>query len=282
LVLERFGAGEIHLSAIKLLDPQLTEENHVQLLDRARGKTKREIEVLVAELAPRPDVPARLRKLPNARETAVTVALSLSAPLARAALASTAAQLISAPHSGSLASSIGLAPTASQVAPAAPLVPAAPLLALALKPLASRVASAAPVSQASSSQMFVLQPPRARASLTPLSPGRFKLQLTLGQGAHDNLEQLRELLRHQNPSGDLTSIVERALSEWLERTLKQRFAQTMRLSSDSFASVLSQNQMLTRSPTPTRGPAPTRENHATSRGRSCAKFMRATAGYARL
>jgi hypothetical protein len=51
------------------------------------------------------------------------------------------------------------------------------------------------------------------------------LELTLGQDAHDKLEQLRELLRHQNPSGDLTSIVERALSELLEREMKRRFAQ---------------------------------------------------------
>jgi hypothetical protein len=55
-----------------------------------------------------------------------------------------------------------------------------------------------------------------RVSTKPLSPGRFKLELTLGQDTHDKLEQLRELLRHQNPSGDLTSIVERALSELLE------------------------------------------------------------------
>jgi hypothetical protein len=59
LVLERFGSGGVHLSAIKLLAPHFTQDNHVQLLDRVRGMSKREIEVLVAELAPKPDVPAR-------------------------------------------------------------------------------------------------------------------------------------------------------------------------------------------------------------------------------
>jgi hypothetical protein len=55
LVLERLGEAAVHLSGIKLLAPLLTEENHVQLLDRVRGMKKREIECVVAELAPKPD-----------------------------------------------------------------------------------------------------------------------------------------------------------------------------------------------------------------------------------
>jgi hypothetical protein len=228
LVLERFGAGDVHLSAIKLLDPVLSEENHVQLLDRARGKTKRQVEVLVAELAPKPDVPARLRKLPDARgKVAAAAPDSLSAPQAcSTALTSSAAQSIAVFQSASHSSSLGVASVASPVAPSVPVAPVAPSHAFVLQPLASRAAPVAAVSQASSLQTFALQSPRARASLKPLSPGRFKLELTLGQDSHDKLEQLRELLRHQNPSGDLTSIVERALSELLGRTLKQRFAQT--------------------------------------------------------
>ena len=71
---------------------------------------------------------------------------------------------------------------------------------------------------------FALQ--RPRASTKPLRPGRFKLEVTLGEEAHNQLEQLRELLRHQNPSGDLASIVERALGELLQREMKRRFAQS--------------------------------------------------------
>ena len=39
LVLERLGAGAVHLTAIKLLAPHLTEDNHAQLLDRVQGMT---------------------------------------------------------------------------------------------------------------------------------------------------------------------------------------------------------------------------------------------------
>jgi hypothetical protein len=67
VVIERVGAGALHLTAIKLLAPHLTADNHVQLLERVQGKSKREVERLVAELAPKPDVPERMRRLPNGR-----------------------------------------------------------------------------------------------------------------------------------------------------------------------------------------------------------------------
>src|ERR1700742_3470395 len=60
-VVQMFEEGALHLSAIKLLGPHLTADNHLQLLERARGKGKRKIELLVAELAPKPDVPSRMR-----------------------------------------------------------------------------------------------------------------------------------------------------------------------------------------------------------------------------
>jgi hypothetical protein len=65
LVVELLGQGALHLTAIKLLGPHLTLDNHAQLLERARGKRKREVELLVAEIAPKPDVPSRMSKLPN-------------------------------------------------------------------------------------------------------------------------------------------------------------------------------------------------------------------------
>ena len=46
---------------------RLTPENHVELLDRARHKTRRAIEIILADRAPKPDVPARVRQLPDPR-----------------------------------------------------------------------------------------------------------------------------------------------------------------------------------------------------------------------
>ena len=66
-VLERIRRGEIHLSGVKLLAPHLTPESHVELLDRARHRSKRAIEEFLADRAPKPDAPSIVRRLPQAR-----------------------------------------------------------------------------------------------------------------------------------------------------------------------------------------------------------------------
>ncbi len=64
-VLDAVRAGELHLSAVRLLAPQLTLENQDDLIARARHKSKREIEQMLADRAPKPDVAARVRRLPE-------------------------------------------------------------------------------------------------------------------------------------------------------------------------------------------------------------------------
>jgi hypothetical protein len=65
MLLTMLGDGRLHLSGIAKLAPHLTPANRDVLLERATHKSKRQIEVLVADLAPRPDVPALIRKLPD-------------------------------------------------------------------------------------------------------------------------------------------------------------------------------------------------------------------------
>ncbi len=67
VLLTMLADGRLHLTGIAKLAPHLTRENRDRLLARATHKSKREIEELVAELAPRPDVPAVMRKLPQPR-----------------------------------------------------------------------------------------------------------------------------------------------------------------------------------------------------------------------
>ncbi|HEY6724424.1 MAG TPA: hypothetical protein VI197_10340 [Polyangiaceae bacterium] len=57
--------GEIHLSGIHRLKAHLKPENHEQVLALAKHKTIREVDELLARLAPQPDVPTMLRALPN-------------------------------------------------------------------------------------------------------------------------------------------------------------------------------------------------------------------------
>jgi hypothetical protein len=67
VVLELLGDGSLNLSTLRLLAPHLQPDNFEALVGRARDRSKREVEALVAELAPQPDVLATLRKLPERR-----------------------------------------------------------------------------------------------------------------------------------------------------------------------------------------------------------------------
>ena len=64
MLLEMLADGRLHLTGIGKLVPHLALDNRDELLERATHKSKREIEALVAELQPRPDVPASIGKLP--------------------------------------------------------------------------------------------------------------------------------------------------------------------------------------------------------------------------
>jgi hypothetical protein len=63
-ILDLLADGSLNLSTVRLLAPHLRSDNLDAVVNRARRRTKREVERLVAELAPQPDVPASVRKLP--------------------------------------------------------------------------------------------------------------------------------------------------------------------------------------------------------------------------
>src|SRR5262249_16996443 len=65
VVLEMLGEGAVTLAAVRLLAPHLTADNHRRVLERARGKKKAAVEEIVAGLAPPPDAPSFVRKLPS-------------------------------------------------------------------------------------------------------------------------------------------------------------------------------------------------------------------------
>jgi hypothetical protein len=65
VLLLRLASGEMTMSSVRLVGRHLTAENHEAVIEGAKGCTLREIGILIAELAPRPDAPAFLRKLPR-------------------------------------------------------------------------------------------------------------------------------------------------------------------------------------------------------------------------
>jgi len=148
MILDLLAEGSVGLTTVKLLAPHLTPENHGEVLASARGKTKIEVQEIVAGLAPRPDVQSSIRRLPQS-------------------------------PSESLAS-----PPQSLLEPPAPaLRVAAPL-----------------VSPGDSLIESVGHPPAA--SVTPLSPDRYKLQVTIDGDTLEKLRLAKDMLAHAVPSGD--------------------------------------------------------------------------------
>jgi hypothetical protein len=207
-ILQLVAQGALNLSGIKLIGPHLTPDNHVTLLEQVRGKGKREVELLVAAIAPKPDVPNRIRKLPETSTPPVAGPKAQAAAQAKIALeASVSPSRLDTPHTSSDASQTPL--DASQT------------------PLdTSETPNALRGIREPNHAPFTLEVPRPRGSSTPLSPGRYKVEFTAGQALHDKLGQLKDLLRHQAPDGDLAVLVERAVDLLIEHLMKRRFAQT--------------------------------------------------------
>src|SRR5687767_491609 len=63
LLFDAIAGGELHLTGLLMLGPHLTPENHVEVLGRAKFRTKKEIAKLVRELSPLPQVPDLIEPL---------------------------------------------------------------------------------------------------------------------------------------------------------------------------------------------------------------------------
>jgi 5-methylcytosine-specific restriction endonuclease McrA len=191
-ILAMLADGRLHLTAIGKLAPHLTVENREALLERAAHKSKREIDELVAELAPRPDAPAVMRRMPERR------AQTLLAPALQAG--------------------------SRRVAPALAL--RLDGVASPLEPPPAGIATPEPGLRPDGVVASAAVGPARPAVVAPLAPGRYKVQFTASAELHDKLERLRALMRSSVPDGDLTAIIEQAVTEKLERLESRRFART--------------------------------------------------------
>lgn len=63
VIFDLLESSALTLTAVRLLAPHLTDENHRAVLESARQKSKRDVEELVVALAPKPDAPTIVRRL---------------------------------------------------------------------------------------------------------------------------------------------------------------------------------------------------------------------------
>jgi hypothetical protein len=69
-------------------------------------------------------------------------------------------------------------------------------------------------------------PPAQPAVLTPLSPKRYKLQLTITGETLEKLRRAKDLLGHVVAAGDDDAVLNRALTVLLDKLAREKFAQT--------------------------------------------------------
>src|SRR6059036_3454557 len=81
IILEMLAQGSLNLTTVGLVGRHLTRDNYREVLAAAKGRSKSEVEELVARIHPQPDVPSSIRKLPEVKPAASPSAL-LPAPAA--------------------------------------------------------------------------------------------------------------------------------------------------------------------------------------------------------
>src|SRR6478609_1971193 len=74
---ERVARGDLHLCALCALAPHLTVETASELFETCRGKSRRQIEELLAMRFPRPDVREQIRRVPTRAQVPAVTAQAL-------------------------------------------------------------------------------------------------------------------------------------------------------------------------------------------------------------
>jgi len=203
VVLDLLASGEVNLTAVRLLGPHLTAENHAAVLGSARGEGKAGILEIVAALAPRADGPAVVRKLPESRPSSVHGTLNAAVQRVPTGVAGVHAVASGPPSGPASATSQADAPPTPLFGPAGPPVV-----------LPQPVGGGAPA----------LSPqPRRSAEVRPLSPDRYKYQLTIGGATLAKLRLAKDMLRHALPSGDDEALLDKALTALLTELARKKF-----------------------------------------------------------
>jgi hypothetical protein len=64
VILGWLADGSLNVTTVRMLRPVLTPENHIAVLQEARRRSKKEVELIARRLDPKPDVPSSIRKAP--------------------------------------------------------------------------------------------------------------------------------------------------------------------------------------------------------------------------
>jgi hypothetical protein len=213
VVLELLRTGALHLTAVRVLAPHLTEDNHRSVLASARGKTREEVLAIAAALSPQPAVACSLRRL-GRRSTEVTEA-SGERP---AAVAASQVPLIAlAASAGAVVASPTVAETIAEPAVPTVAVLGMPGAAATTAPASGTTAPTADHPGPATPRVTASLTPRAPAAITPLAPEFYRLIVTMTAATRREWQQARELI-----DGDDAHVLERILQAALPVLLQRR------------------------------------------------------------
>jgi hypothetical protein len=197
MLFEMLAEGAIHMTGLLLLAPHLTAENCAELLARARFRTKRELERLIAEIAPRADVPSRIEPLGPGPKTAANLWQAYTASLRGRV------------RDLELGTGRGEAP--------------APVFDLSEQAAISELNEDLPASAlAETPAPAPKETTHHAADSDPVVPLRYRIEFTVGQDYVDGLEEARNLLQRQVPNRDVARVHELAMGMFVEHLRKRR------------------------------------------------------------
>ena len=201
VILPLLAEGLLHLSAVRLLSPHLVGEDHLALIGAALGKSKRDVERLVARRFPSAPVAASVRKVAAPR--AAVAPASLRAPEAPAAPALAAAKDSSGALPPSASGADDGSPTPSGDSPTVTVV-------------ADEDAGAS-TSRDDKRTNSDVPPPfdrsreRRRGEVHPLSACDYLVKFTANEAMVERLRRAQDLLSHSIPDGDIAAVLDRGL-----------------------------------------------------------------------
>jgi len=259
VVLERIADGSVHLTAVTLLAPHLTPENHLALLESARHRTRRQLESILAHLIPVRERPVRGYVVPLPPSGSITphaiergpgvMAEADARTFLRGGLFAMGSATGTDPDSmaGSPGDNGGTAFPGGNggTAPPSPLprgVPGTTSLRSAgfgagdhsgfqLSEIGNHGApGGASADTTGAPTREALRTTPGTGAGTPAEEidgedaGSYRLHVTIGASTYNRLERARLLMSHSNPSGDIATVLDRALGALVEILERRKFA----------------------------------------------------------
>lgn len=225
--------GEVSLSVLGRLKSFINADNADELLALVRGKSVRDAERLLAARFPKPSVPDRIRKLPNARTPTSTnnraprdVKLDVHLVGSEVPDANQTGETLEVPLFEQRVQGAKHSDSATPAGDGSGLRGDSATVPQATRPIDAGTAESkhSRVSNPSSAGERLVRP----SKIDPLASDRFEVRLTMSRAQEQKLRLALDLTSHENPKRELATVIETALDLLIAERMKRKFGKTTR------------------------------------------------------